>query len=311
MKRLLCALALLLFTSAISARPLQKLTVMLDWFANPDHAPLFVAQEFGFFKQQGLKVNLIGPADPADPPKLVAAGKIDIAIDYQPQFMVQIDQGLPLVRIGTLIATPLNSLVVLKKGPIKKLSDLKGKTIAYSTAGVDGVMLDALLNKAGLTRKDVHLVNSHYNLTQALMAHRVDAVTGMMRNFELLQMQAAGQPGRAFYPEENGVPPYSELIFVVNRKNVHDPRMKKFMHALNESVQYLINHPKLCWQRFAKAHPELNNPLNKAAWFATLPRFALRPSLLDAERFTHFARFLEKEKLVERMPPLSQYTTVI
>ena len=109
----------------------QKLTVLLDWFVNPDHAPLVVALQSGRFKKAGLDVTLIAPSDPNLPPKLVAAEKADLAVSYQPQLHIQVDQGLPLVRIGSLISTPLNSLVVLKNGEIKKISDLKGKKIGF------------------------------------------------------------------------------------------------------------------------------------------------------------------------------------
>ena len=109
--------------SSPSANSAENITVLLDWFVNPDHAPLFVALEKGFFDERGLNVNFIAPADPNDPPKLVAAGKADIAISYQPQLYLQVGQGLQLVRIGTLIATPLNSLVVLQNGPIKSIKD--------------------------------------------------------------------------------------------------------------------------------------------------------------------------------------------
>src|SRR5919112_5977648 len=81
----------------------DKLTVLLDWFVNPDHAPLYVAKEKGYFREAGLDVDLIAPADPNDPPKLVAAGKADLAVGYQKQLPLQAEQGLPLVRIGTLI----------------------------------------------------------------------------------------------------------------------------------------------------------------------------------------------------------------
>ena len=102
-------------TSPVQAA--EKLSVMLDWFVNPDHAPLIIAKEKGFFKATGLDAKLITPADPNDPPKLVAAGKVDLAVSYQPQLHVQVAEGLPLIRIGTLVSTPLNSLVVLKNGP--------------------------------------------------------------------------------------------------------------------------------------------------------------------------------------------------
>ncbi len=105
----------------------NQIKLGLDWFINPDHAPIIIAEKYGFFKKEGLEVKIIEPADPNDPPKQVAAGKIDIAISYQPQFHLQIDQSLPIVRLGSLVSTPLNSLVVLKKGPIKSIKDLKNK----------------------------------------------------------------------------------------------------------------------------------------------------------------------------------------
>ncbi len=109
----------------------EKLTLLLDWFVNPDHAPIIVADKRGYFAERGLEVEIIAPADPNDPPKLVAAGQADIAISYQPQLHIQKDQGLPLTRIGTLVATPLNTLMVLDDGPIDEIADLKGGKIGY------------------------------------------------------------------------------------------------------------------------------------------------------------------------------------
>ena len=117
MKKFILIVTLLL--SNIAFAKAEELTVILDWFANPNHAPLFVAKTQGYFLDENLNVDIIGPANPDDPPKLVAAGKGDIAITYQPQFMIQISQGLPLLRIGTLIATPLNTLTVLESSNIK------------------------------------------------------------------------------------------------------------------------------------------------------------------------------------------------
>ena len=115
------ALALALSLGATPGGAAEKMTLILDWFVNPDHAPLIVAQQRGYFADAGLDVKIIAPADPNNPPKLVAAGKAEVAVSYQPQLHVQVAQGLPLIRIGTLVATPLNALVVLASGPIKSL----------------------------------------------------------------------------------------------------------------------------------------------------------------------------------------------
>ncbi len=103
----------------------DKLTLILDWYVNPDHAPIIIAQQNGYFRDAGLEVEIIAPADPTEPPKLVAAGKADLALSYQPQLHLQVHEGLPLVRVGTLISTPLNCLMVDANGPVKSLADLK------------------------------------------------------------------------------------------------------------------------------------------------------------------------------------------
>lgn len=183
----------------------DKITLMLDWFVNPDHGPIIIAQENGYFADEGLDVEIVAPADPADPPKMVAAGKADLAVTYQPQLHLQVQEGLPLVRVGTLIATPLNCLLVLDDGPITSIADLKGRRIGFSVAGVEEALLTAILAKGGLTLADVELVNVNFSLSPALMAHQVDAVIGAYRNFELNQMAIEGRPGRCFYLEEEGI----------------------------------------------------------------------------------------------------------
>lgn len=302
--RLVCIIFFSFFTFTVSAKPL---TVILDWFVNPDHAPLLVAQQQGFFKQQGLDVKLIAPADPADATKLVAAGKAELGITYQPSFMVAVSQGLPLIRIATLVNSPLSCMLVLKNGPIKSIADLKGKTIGYSTGGVDDVILRTMLKQHNLSLNDVKLISFHYGQTQALLVHRIDAITGQMRNFELPEMELAGQPARAFYPEKNGVPPYDELIFVTSPKYINDPRLKHFVIALREGVKYLKKHPEKSWNTFAKNHPALNNKLNRMTWFKTVPYFDSHPGKLNHTKYLRFAKFLENSGLIKTLPPLKDY----
>ncbi len=185
-----------LWLAAGPASAADKLTVLLDWFVNPDHAPLVIAREGGYFERHGLDVDLVAPADPSAPPRLVAAGQGDIAITYQPDLMLQLNEGVPLVRFGTLIETPLNALIVLKDGPIKQLSDLKGKRVGYSVAGIQGAYLDEMLKSVGLTSDDVTLVNVNFNLVSALLAGQIDAAIDGYRNFELIQLGTRGQARR-------------------------------------------------------------------------------------------------------------------
>lgn len=304
MRALIVALALL---AARPAAAQDKLLVLLDWFINPDHGPLFVAQERGGFAARGLNVELIAPADPNDPPKLVAAGKADIAVSYQPQLHLQVAENLPLKRIGTLVATPLNSLVVLADGPIKQIADLKGRKIGFSVGGFEEVVLGAMLAKHGVALKDVTLVNVNFSLSPSILAGKVDAVIGAFRNFELNQMAIEKRPGRAFYVEEEGVPPYDELIFVAKTDRVADPKLRRFIDAIEDAVQYMLNHPKEAWALFIKGRGQLDDELNRRAWADTLPRFAHRPGAVDMARYERFARFLEAQKIIPKALPASAY----
>ncbi len=297
--------------TALPALAQDKLSVMLDWFVNPDHAPLVVAQEKGFFKDAGLEVTLTAPADPNDPPKLVAAGGTDLAVSYQPQLILQVAEGLPLVRVGTLVSTPLNSVVVLRDGPVKTLKDLKGRKIGFSIAGFEDALLGAMLEKQGLSLKDVELVNVNFSLSPSLLSGQVDAVVGAFRNFELNQLEIEKQPGRAFYPEEEGVPPYDELILVAHKAKANDPRFKRFLAAVERATLYILNHPEDSQAAFVKGRPELNDELNRRAWADTLPRFSHSPAALDAERYTRFAEFLKVRGLIKEVAPVDQYAVVV
>lgn len=305
MKKFLLLSALILFSSSAQA---EKMTVLLDWFINPDHAPLFVAQEKGFFKARGLDVEFAAPSNPNDPPKLVAAGKADLAVSYQHQHQMQVAEGLPLTRIATLVATPLNSLVVLADGPVKSIADLKGKTIGYSVGGFETALLKVMLAQEGLGLDDVKLINVNFSLSPSLFTGQTDAVIGAFRNFELNQMDIEKRPGRAFFVEEHGVPAYDELILVANAQNTRNPKLRRFVDALEEGVQYLINHPEESWKLFvSNGRENLDDELNRRAWKDTLPRFALRPGALDKNRYTRFAEFLKKEGIIKRVPPLDTW----
>ncbi len=303
----LFALVLLGLSLSGPARSADHLTLMLDWFVNPDHGPILVAQQRGYFNAAGLEVEIVAPADPNDPPKLVAAGQADIGVSYQPQLHIQVDQGLPLVRIGTLVATPLNSLLVLADGPIHKIEDLAGHKVGFSVGGFEDTLLQAMLAKHGLSLDAVELVNVNFALAPALLSGQVDGVIGAYRNFEMNQLAIEGKPGRAFYPEEEGVPAYDELIFIANRAKLDDPRLGRFMDAVEQGVQYLVNHPDESFQLFIKGRPELDDELNRRAWADTLPRFALRPAALDHARYARFAAFLADQGLIKPPPPVETY----
>ncbi|MEM7091317.1 MAG: ABC transporter substrate-binding protein, partial [Pseudomonadota bacterium] len=301
-KHLIAVLALATATPALAA---DKMTLLLDWFVNPDHGPIIIAQENGYFADQGLEVEVIAPADPSAPPRLVAAGQADLAVSYQPQLHLQIHEGLPLKRVGTLVATPLNCLLVLDDGPIATLGDLKGKKIGFSVAGVEEAVLTAMLGSHGVSVDDIEMINVNFSLSPSLMSGQVDAVIGAFRNFELNQMDIEGVKGRCFYIEEEGVPPYDELIYVANPELMDSDKVARFLEATEKATQFIVNNPEKSWEIFAATSTELQDELNARAWVDTLPRFALRPAGFDAGRYARFEAFLKDSGLIESENPVS------
>jgi putative hydroxymethylpyrimidine transport system substrate-binding protein len=179
--------------------------------------------------------------------------------------------------------------------------------VGFSVGGFEDALLGAMLARYGLTLADVELVNVNFSLSPSLITGQVDAVIGAFRNFELNQMDLAGHPGRAFYPEEEGVPAYDELIYVAHRDRLADPRLGQFLIAVEKATHWLINHPKEAWDVFRATAAELDDELNARAWRDTLPRFALRPAALDDGRYARFAAFLEQQGLVSAPPPVASY----
>jgi putative hydroxymethylpyrimidine transport system substrate-binding protein len=295
---------LMLAAAPVAAQ--DRMTLMLDWFVNPDHGPIIIAQERGYFADVGLEVEVIAPADPADPPKMVAAGRADLAISYQPQLHLQVAEGLPLIRVGTLVATPLNCLLVLEDGPIKQISDLKGAKIGFSVAGVEEVMLSAMLGMHGLTLDDVELIGVNWSLSPSIMSGQVDATIGAFRNFEMNQMSLEGIEGRCFYPEEEGLPSYDELIYVANPDRMDPDMIRRFLAATERATHYIVNHPEASWEIFADSALELRDELNALAWVDTLPRLSLSPAGLDAGRYARFETFLHEAGMIDAVRPVSE-----
>lgn len=302
--RRLGAAALVLFSFGATAHAQDEVTVMLDWFVNPDHGPIVIADELGYYAEAGLEVEIIAPSDPALPPRLVAAGRADLAIGYQPQLHIQVDAGLDLVQVGALVSTPLNCLLVRADGPIETLADLKGRTVGFSVAGVEEALLTALLEPVGLTLDDIEMVDVAFDLAPALTVGNVDAVIGAYRNFELTQLALNGVEGRCFYVEEHGVPVYDELIYVAQGTAMREDAAKRdairrFLTATERATRYMINHPDEAWEMFRASAPELDTELNRRAWYDTLPRFALRPVASDRGRYAAFAAFLLEAGLID------------
>lgn len=307
---LFSATASLVLTSATSAQDNEKFKLILDWYVNPDHGPIILADKLGLFKEQGLDVEIVAPADAAVPPKMVAAGEADLAVSYQQQVHLDVHADIPVIRVGTLVDSPLNCLMVRDDGSVEKIADLKGKKIGFSVAGVEESLLGTILGQHGVKMSDVQLVSVNFSLAPALMSKQVDATIGAYRNVELHQMAVEGVPGKCFFVEEEGVPVYDELVYVANSNKLDQTekdRISRFLTATEKAAQYIVNHPDKSFELFASYSTELDDELNKRSWKDTVARFSRSPASLDTGRWSRYEAYLNKNGLVPSILPVEKF----
>jgi putative hydroxymethylpyrimidine transport system substrate-binding protein len=210
------AVAIAVTMIAAPAYAADKVSFMLDWYPNPDHAPIYVAQQKGYFADQGITLDIMVPADPNDPLKLVAAGQVDLAISYQPSVTMARSEGLPVVSIGSLVQHPLSSILYLKSSGIKTPADFKGKKIGYSVEPLYRVLFEAVAENSGLKKTDYEAYRVGFNLVPPLLSGKIDAAVGSFRNVEAIQVELEGHPAGVFAFEDYGVPDFYELVIIAN-----------------------------------------------------------------------------------------------
>lgn len=297
----------------ITPPPTHSLQVMLDWYINPYHAALIVARERGLLDQEGLDVTFSAPADPNVPPKLVAAERADLALMSQPTLHRLVDRGLPLVRVGTLIPVPLSGILVREDRGITSLADLEGRTIGYAVEDEARVLLDGLLEQQRFGLEAVNFARVDFSLSQALANGDVDAVVGTLRPLDRRQSAQQGVATREYSTDDSSIPLHDALILVANRDALGEHRrdISHFLDALERATAWLVKHPQAAWKMIRTAEPALDTPENSAAWPGVLRLMALRPSLLQPQRYARFEAYLKDRGLIEQITPVSRLAVEI
>jgi putative hydroxymethylpyrimidine transport system substrate-binding protein len=303
MKSLICLIFLLLTSGLATAenKKLQDITVLLDWFPNADHVPIYAAQQKGIFAKHGLNIDFLPPSDPSAPLKLVAAGKYAFAVNYQPSVTIARSQGLPVKSIGILVEHPLNTISFLKASGIKTPADLKGKTIGYAVAPLDVVLFETIAREAGLGKDDYELINIGFNITPSLLSGKVHAVIGAYWNYEINELDLEGHPAGYFPLEKHGVPDFYELVVISNDTFLqNEPETaKRFIMAIEEGLAYTKQHPEDALAAYFAANPDVRKELDAKAFQATLPVFANRQEQSLA-KWQAFAAYALKNGLIDK-----------
>ena len=289
-------------TTGVGSEPFD---LALDFFINPDHAGIYTALERGYFEDAGLDVQPRVPSDPAAPIKQVAAGRVDLAISYEPEVMLARDQGLDVVAVAALVQKPLTSLISLPDAKIKSPADLEGKRVVTAGIPYQTAYLETILRRNGVDPADVEQVDVGLNLLQPVLSGRADAMFGGFRNVEGVQLELEGENPRISPANELGIPTYDELVLVARGERVaEDPEaIRLFIAALERGTEDARRNPQLATTALLDASPELDRKLTLAEVEVTVPLFfppADRPfGYMDPGEWGEFSGFMADQGQIE------------
>jgi len=297
-------------TAAPGAEPL---TVMLDFFPNADHAGMYAAQARGDFKNAGLDVKLQPPNDPSEPLRLLAAGKVDLAISYEPELFLARDKGLKLASVGAIVQRPLTSIISLKG--ITRPDQLKGKRVGTAGIPYQSAYLKTIADSAGAT--GVKEVNVGFNLVPAMLSKKVDATLGGFWNYEGIQLARKHKHPSIIRVDQAGVPTYDELIVVAREDTLRTSdgaaKVRRFMHALAAGYGALKSDPNAGIDPLMAANKDLDRGLQTASVKATLPAFfpaAGKPfGWQDFNAWARYAKWMFDNNLIRQPPAVGRAVT--
>jgi len=253
----------------------KGIELMLDYFPNADHAGIYAAQAAGHFKQAGLDVTIRQPPDPAAPIKQVAAGRVDLAISYEPEVLRARDLDLNVVSVAAIVQKPLTSIISLPEGKVRQPSDLRGKTVG--TAGIDyqSAYLRTILTDARVPEGSVKERNVGFAFSPALITGKIDAALGAFWNYEGTELRLRGKRPRIIRVEDAGVPTYNELVLVANEDALERDaaKIRAFIGAVSRGTRDLKANPDDAIDGLLEANPDLDPELQRAVVKVTLPLF--------------------------------------
>jgi len=287
----------------------QPFSLTLDFYPNPDHAGIYMAQKLGYFREAGLDLSVSAPSDPSAPLKLLAAGRTDLAISYEPEVALARDKGLDLVAVGALVNRPLTSMIWLRKSGIKGVGDLRGKTVATAGISYQDAFLKTILARVHLSPSDVKAVNVGFGLLPALVGGSAQAMLGGYVNVEGVDLRKRGKDPVVTPVDKLGVPTYDELVLVANRKRLEeDPeKLRLFIAALERGTNAAVKQPKAATKAVLEANKDLEPKLTEAEIKATLPLLGAREKgrpygYMDPSAWREFAGWMRDNGLISSLP---------
>ncbi len=318
----LAALALLasLALGACGEKPedingeVQSFDLALDFYPNPDHVGIYLAKKRGYFRDAGLDVSINAPSDPSAPIKQVAAGQTDLAISYEPEVLLAREQGLDVVAVAALVNRPLTSMIWLKDSGIKRITDLRGKTVATAGIPYQDAYLKTILARANISPSEVKAVSVGLGLLPAILGGRADAILGGFSNIEGVDLRLRGKDPVVTPVDRLGVPTYDELVLVAQGKRLQeDPEaIRLFIAALARGTAAAERNPEAAVRAVLSYERGIDPKTARAEVGATLP--LLEPSehpygYMSPASWRKFIGWMRDNGLISSLPAAGQVLT--
>lgn len=286
----------------------EPFDLVLDYFPNADHVGIYAAIANGDFRRVALDVRPRAPSDPAAPLKLLAAGRADLAVSYEPELLLARDRGLKLVSVGAIVQKPLTSIMALPGSGVSSPADLAGKRVGTAGIPYQAAYLDTILKGAGANPASVRRIDVGFNLVPAMLSRRVDATLGAFWNYEGVQLAQQRRRPTVIRLDRVGVPNYSELVFVAREQDLREggSRVRRFLRGVTAGYEATRRRPVTAVNQLVRANPDLDRRLQLASVRATLPVFfppGDRPfGHHDGREWATYGAWMLRNQLLKRPP---------
>lgn len=303
-KHVLFALVMLfiplgLFMCGCRPAPIDKTTLLLDWWPNPNHVPLYVGLEQNIFARHGIELKILNLQEPPDALNYVLSNKIDVALYYFPLCLAGYAHTPAFKIIGKLHEHALYTFMCRKDSNITSIEDLHGKTLGAFGSTLSTAALYSL-EKKGIRPGALKLLQ--FEPITMLYTQMLDLVCDVYWNIEPFQLRSQGIDVQCFTWEDLQLPDYPELVFIASQQFLHEhPTFsQRFQQALQESITYSVQHPSQAFDIYLKQHREKKRlTWEQEAWNATYPTLAHSQNF-DRERLEIFYQWLEDCKILQR-----------
>jgi putative hydroxymethylpyrimidine transport system substrate-binding protein len=293
----------------------KRFELALDWIPNPDHVAIYQALAEGYFGDVGLDVRTRTPSDPAAPIKEVAAGRVDLAISYEPEVFLARERGLPVVAVAALVQRPLTSLMAIASKRIDSPADLRGKRVGTAGIPYQSAYLRTILERAKVDPDSVKETNVGASLLPAMLSGKVDATLGAFWNVEGIELKQRGKRPTIRPVDRLGVPDHDELVLVANEDDLDGGRedIRLFLGAVAKGARQARRDPRGAADALLEAAKGLKSRLVRASVRVTLP--ALFPSgdrpwgYLDPRQWRIYGAWMLAHDLLQERPQANEAFT--